>query len=327
MQLFRNYSPFTVILLIIATFLMKLQALSHPVAPIALPDHLLFASLLSFLDTFVRGGAFAYTLLTVLILFTQSLFFNHITVRHKLFNTNTYLPAFAYILLTSLHPAFNYFSEPLLINWLVLIALNIMLSFSHTAQPRKQIFNAAFVICLPALFQFPALGFFFLFLFAMILLRPFSIGEWVVGFMGYFTPIYFFVAVLFLVDKLSILTRLPQLRLSIPKHIGNPVYLVGVIAGLLFLIVAGSFALQQQISRLTIYIRRSWGLIYIYLFVSLGLPFIAVSSVHAEWSLALPALSFIVAHSFYLEKTKRFSNFAFLFSLALLIFCQLTLYK
>jgi hypothetical protein len=180
---------------------------------------------------------------------------------------------------------------------------------------------------MPALFQFPALGFFVLFMFALIFLRPFNIGEWVVGLMGYLTPIYFFIVILFLVDKLPVLLKIARLRLSIPKHMENPVYMAGAITGLAILAIAGSFALQQYMSRLTIYIRRSWGLIYIYLVVAAGLAFIAVSSVNAEWSLILPPLSFIIAHSFYLEKTKRFSNFAFYFSMVLLVFCQFSLYK
>jgi hypothetical protein len=327
LRLLRNYSPFTVLILVIAAFLMKLPALSHPVAPIPLPNHIVFASLLKLLNNILHGSASGYTFLAIIILVLEALYFNHITVKHKLFMTQTYLPAFTFLLLTSLYPAFNYFSEPLLINGLMLIAFDIMLSFAHSSQPRKQIFNAGFVVCLPALLQFPALAFFFLLLFALIFLRPFNIGEWVVGFMGYFTPIYFFAVILFLVDKLPVLYQIPRLSLSLPKHVENPLYVGGTIGGLVLLVILGSFALQQQMSRLTINIRRSWGLVYIFLVISLGFGLIAVSSVHAEWLVVMPSLSFLVAHSFYHEKTKRFSNFAFLFSLALFAFCQFSLYK
>jgi hypothetical protein len=326
LQLFRNYSPFTVIILVIAAFLMKLQALLHPVAPQAMPDHVLFASLLQVLG-YAFESAFAYTLLTVAVLVSQALFINHITVKHKLFTKNTYLPAFSYLLLTSLNPAFNYFSEPLLINWLVLISVNIMMSLSQTTQPRKQIFNAAFAVCLPALFQFPAVGFILLFFLALVFQRSFNIGEWTVGLMGYLTPIYFFAGVLFLADDLHISQHIVQVGFAFPQHLVHPVYMIGTTAGLSILVFIGSIGLQQQLNALTIYIRRAWGLVYAYPLVSVLVTFIAVSFVNAEWLIIMPALSILIAHAFSFEKNKWFSNFTFYFSLLLLIFCQLALNK
>lgn len=312
-------------MLIIGALLAKLPALLHPLPPQALPDHVIFETCLRLLDIVFRGSAFAYTLLTVAILVAQALYLNYITVRHKLFQKNTYLPAFTYLLLTSLNPSFNYFSEPLLINGLTLVAVNIMLTFSQSPQPRKQIFNAGFAICIPALLQFPAVGFLLLFVLALVFLRSFNTGEWVVGLMGYITPIYFFAGILFLVNRLSVLPRTFRLGFSVPPQLENPLYMVGTVVGLAVLVLLGSISIQQQIARMTIYIRRAWGLVYTYLAVSFGVAFIAVSSVKAEWLLMMPALSLIISQSFCFEKSKRFSSFTFYFLLLLLIFCQLAL--
>ena len=306
---------------------MKLQALLHPVAPEALSGHIVFASVLQVLNYLLQGNGFAYTVLTVVMLFFQALFINYITVRHKLFTKTSYLPAFTYLLLTSINPAFNYFSEPLLINWLVLIAVNIMLTFSQTSQPRKQIFNAGFLICLPALFQFPAVGFLLLSILALIFLRSFNAGEWVVSILGYFTPFYFFIGILFLADQLAVLQHVFRFGFSVPRYLSHPVYMTGTITGLALLFIIGSFSIQQQMNKMTIYIRRSWGFIFTYLFVSTGVTFIAVSSVNAEWLIMIPALSLVITQAFSFEKTKRFSNFTFYFSLLLLIFCQLAVNK
>lgn len=326
LQLFRNYSPFTVLILLIASFVMKLQALSVPVAPQVMDGHILFDGIISLLDYFLGGSAFAYTLLTVFMLFGQALFLNYITVRHKLFPRNTYLPAFAYLLVTSLFPGFNYFSEPLLINWFTLIAVNIMLTFSQTTQPRKQIFNAGFAICLPALFQFPAIGFLLLLILSLVFLRSFNVGEWVVALVGYLTPVYFFAGILFLVDRLDLFTQIVHIGFSVPGKL-QPVYTIAGLTGLGFLLIAGSIGVQQQISKMTIYIRRAWGLVYTYLFVSTTVAFIALSPVKAAWIIVMPASSLVIAYAFSFEKNKRFSNFAFYFSLFLLIFCQLALNK
>ncbi len=306
---------------------MKLQALLHPVAPVALPDHVIFAFLLRIINYVFAGSAFAYTLLAVLFLIAQALFVNFITVRHKLFFRNTYLPAFTYLLITSVNPAFNYFSEPLIINWLTLISVNIILSFSQTTQPRKQIFNAGFAVCLPLLLQFPAIGFLLLFLLSLLFLRTFNVGELVVGLMGYITPLYFFACILFLSDQLSILEKIFHIGFSLPARLNHPVYMFTAIAGLAILLLIGTISIQQQIARMTIYIRRAWGLLYTYLIISFGVAFITVSSVNAEWLIMMPALSPIISQAFSIEKSKRFSSFTFYFSLLLLIFCQLALNK
>lgn len=324
-RLFRNYGPFSVLVLIIFAFLAKLQALSHPVAPTPLPDHIFFASLLRLLDEIFEAGAFGYTLLAVINLVGQALFLNYIAVRHRLFVRNSYFPAYTYILLSSLNPSLNYFSEPLLINWLLLIALNIMLTLSQTTHPRKQIFNAGFVLCLPVLVQFPAIGFLLLFIASLILLRSFNFGEWVVGLMGYLTPVYFFVCILFLTDNFHLIPRLPELGFSVPKNYDHPLYRTGSIVGQSILALVGIIAIQQLLPKVTISIRRSWLLVVFYFIVSLLVTFVAVSAVNAEWLIVLPSLSLVIAQAFCLEKTKRFSNFVFYFSLALLIFCQLTL--
>jgi len=306
---------------------MKLQALSNPVPPSILPDHIVFSAILKMMDRVFGGSAFGYTLLAVCLLLLQSLYLNFITVRHKLTPRNTYLPAFTYLLLTSIYPPFNYLSEPLLINFFTLGAMDMMLGFNQTSQPRKKIFNAGFILCIPALIQFPALGFVLLFILALVFLRSFNLGEWIVGGLGYFTPVYFFAGILFLADRFEVLRMLPQFGFSFPEQFNYKVYRTGVLSGLVLLLLTGSYAVRQLMPRATIFIRRGWLLVYCYLFVSLGVTVIAVSAVNAEWLIMMPALSLIISQSFYLEKSKRFSNFTFYFSLLLLIFSQLALNK
>src|SRR5690606_21208200 len=163
-NLFRNSNPFVVIILFIATLLMKMPALLHPVMPIPYENHIVFPLLLRML----HFSAFGYTLLAIVLIFLQALYLNFIAEKHKLFQKAGYYPAFMYVLFTSLYPAFNYFSEPLFINCLMLIGIDVLLSFPKTLHPGKQLFNAGFVLCLPALIQFPAIGFFLLLLIALL---------------------------------------------------------------------------------------------------------------------------------------------------------------
>lgn len=327
LHLFRNNGPFTILILFIGALLLKLQPLLHPLSPDAMPYHLVFAGLLKFFNNVLHFGAFSFTLLNVVLVFLQAMYINFIVAKYKLLPKVTYFPALAYILITSINPTFNYFSELMLINWLLLIALDIMLSFSQSLQPRKQIFNAGFVICLPFIIQFPAIGFVLLFFMALLLLRPFNIGEWVVGILGYLTPIYFFIGILFLVGQFSLLKQLPEIGFAIPKTMLRPVYLFSSIIGLIILLAAGFIGIQQQVAKMTIAVRRSWILMFLYLIVAVLTTFVSSSAINAEWVLVMPPLAIIIAHAFYVEKTKRFSNFIFYFSLVFVIFCQLAINK
>lgn len=327
LRLFRNNNPFTVLILLIGTLLLKLQALLFPVQPIAPEGHFFYAALLDLLSTSLRMGAFGFTLLAVILLFLQSLYLNYLTVRHKLYTRNTYFPALTYLLITSITPAFNYFSPAVLINWFLLLALDIMFDFVQSPHPGKKIFNAGMVLCLPVLIQFSAVGFILLLPVALLLLRSFRLVEWMAGLSGYITPLYFLAGILLLADRFYLLATFSDFVLPVFSRPAQPMHTVGVVVGLALLLTAGLYGLRQYATRTTIYIRRRWLLILCYFIIAAGVALFAVSPLKTAWLLTLPMLALIITHSYHLENSKRFSIFIFSFSLVLIIFCQLAAYK
>jgi hypothetical protein len=249
-----------------------------------------------------------------------SLYIKSISTRHKLFQRYTYIPALTFLLLTSVYPPFNYFSETLIVNWLLLGAMDIMFSFTQTTQPRKLIFNASLLLSLTALFQFTFLAFFLLLLVGMVMFRSFNVGEWSVAMMGYITPFYFVACILFLSDKFYLLTNWPHIGFSLSSHVGSVFYLIVVFVGLAILLASGLYAMQQNVSMSNIYVRRDWMALSFYLFISLLVALLTDAAIKSNWLIAMPALSIIISHGFLLEKNKRFSNFIFYFSLAYVAF-------
>ena len=321
LRLFKNNTPFTVIILFIFALLVKMQVLLSPGTPLPVPRHFMYNYILRALQFVFRGNAFGFTLFAIVLLFVQAIYLKSIAIRHKLFPRNTYMPAFVYLLLTSIYPQFNYFSETIVLNWLLLAAIDVMFSFSQTSQPRKLIFNAAFLLCVAATFQFTLLSYFLLLLVGMVMFRPFNLGEWSVALMGYITPLYFLVSILFLADKLYLFTLWPHLGFSVVSHVKAPFHLVVTMAGLVILLGTGVFAMQQNVAMSNIYIRRDWIVITFYLIISVMVAFATDRKVASAWLIAIPALSIIVTHAVALEKNKRFSNFIFYFSLVFLVFC------
>jgi hypothetical protein len=145
--------------------------------------------------------------------------------------------------------------------------------------------------------------------------------------MGFFTPMYFFICILFLIDKLDIVPHLVQIGFSLPHKLIHPLYLFVTIFGLLFLVIIGFYGFQQHVIRLNMYVRRAWTFLFAFFGCSLLVAFMALSPLRAQWVLMVPSLSIIVPNALLIEKSNRFTNFVFYFSLLLLIFCQLALNK
>ncbi len=321
LSILRNNSPFAVIFLFIFALVVKIQVLLHPQLPVMMHEHFMYNYVLRALSSVFGRAAFAYTLLAVIMIFIQSLYLNSIALRHKLFPRNSYLTAFTYLLLTSMYPRFNFFSETLILNWLLMGATDIMFSFSQTTQPRKHIYNAGLLFSLAALFQFTSLAFLLLLLVGMVLFRSFSLGEWSVALLGYTTPIYFLVSILFLFNKLYLFRYWPHVGFSISpvkKGIGP---FIGTMSGLFVLMTTGIYAMQKNVQMSNIYVRRDWIALSFYLIISIVVGFLTDRKVASAWMITLPAVSIIVTHALALEKNKRFSNFIFYFSLLFLAFC------
>ena len=325
LQLIKNNNPFTVIILLILTLLLKLGVMMHPQLPVPVEGHYSYNTVLRLLNTVLSGRAFAYSLLGVAMIFMQAMYINRIAARHKLFNRPTYIPAFTYLLLSSVYPAWNYFNETMLVIWCLLAGMDVLLSFSQTQQPRKLVFNAGFLFCMAAIVQFSAAGFLILFVIGVVMLRPFSLAEWIVGLMGYITPIYFFAGLLYLSDRLNLMPHWMHVGNSIPPHIKAMFYFVMVLIGLITLAILGFYAMQQQIPKTSIYIRRNWAAMVFYLIISIVVAIGTDLAVQSAWLIIIPSLSFVISIGLSLEKNKGFSNFILYFSLIFVIICQLAI--
>lgn len=324
LQLFRNNHPYTVLILLILTLLLNMQVLLHPAMPIVAEGHFVFAYIVGLLSNVLGNSAFLFTLVAIFMQFAQALVLNTITNRHRLFSRGTYLPAFVYLLLTSISPFFGHFSEPMIIIWFLLAAFNAILTFHQTTQPRRQIYNAGFWLGLMPLVHFPSIGFFLFLIIALLILRPFNAGEWIVALLGYVTPIYFMAGILFLADALPLIKELPVLGFSLPRNIDNPAYLISSVTGSVLLLVAGLLVLQKQIPRTTIFVRRSWIVVALSVLIAAIVALFTEYDLKTGWLLVMPALSLLMANAFIMEKNKRFSNFIFYFSLLFVIICQVT---
>lgn len=327
LQLFRANSPYTVIILFILTLLLKLQALRHPVMPVAAEGQVIYAWILQGLRAVFGAGATTFTILAMLMTFAQAIYLRGVSIRHRLFSRPSYLPAFAYLVLSSLHPAMGTFSAPLLGNWLLIGAVDTILGFTSREEERRRIFNAGFLLGLACVLCFPDIVYAVFLVLTLILLRPFRPGEWVVAALGYLTPFYFAAGLLFLTDKLPLARLWPRAGLSLPHFVrGNP-YPIILLAGIAALLGAGIYVLVGSLHRLPVATRRGWGAIICALIAAIAAGMIAPVALRGAWAGVLPALSLLIIPPLAVEKRSRFATFAFYFLILLVICCQLTVQR
>lgn len=323
LQIVRNNNPLTVLVLLIYTLAINWQVLFHPQMPVVPDGDFLFHIITGFLGVILFQSAFGFTLLSVVMLAIQGIYLNAVANRHKLFYKPTYVAAFVYISLTSLLPTYGYFSQPLLVNWVLIMLMDTILQLAQSQKPRKIIFNTGFAIGLAGLLMFPAVVYILALLAAISILRNLNPGEWMVGLLGWITPLYFAAGMLFLFDVLHWLPAWVHIGFSLPGSIQRPALFIGFVSGIVTLFIIGTYALQKQLAKVSIFVRRGWTAIAVCLFLSFVVAIFTEPVVTMGWLILMPALSLVVSNAYFAEKNKAFSNFAFYFMLLLVVFCKL----
>ncbi len=331
LSLVRGNSPYTVLILAILTLLLKLQALAHPLMPSPEVSQALFGWIVWLLSFVLGKSATAFTMLAVLMCFLQGIYLKSIAVRHRMFSKHSYLPAFIYIVLCSLHPAFGQFSAPLLLNWLLLAALDALLRFGRREGANRVVFNAGFLLGWAGILYFPTLAFALLAPLALLWLRNFRPGEWIVALLGFLTPFYFSLGLLYLFDNIDLIKHWPEWPILHLPAIRPGAYLAGLLFVTLFLLGSGLVALGRSAFQTMVTVRRSWTLTGFMLILAIASCFFSARMQPESWLCTTPALSLFFTPPMLAEgrpghrRSGRFATFTFYLLLALLVFCQLAL--
>ena len=321
-HLIRNNTPYAVLLLLIFGLVTQSGNLLHPVAAAAQPEQLLYSLIVAGGNKVLHGSPMGWTVLNLVLLFVQALYVNSMAMRHKLFPKPGYVPAYLLLLYAALSPGYGHFSEALVSNFFLIGGLDCIMRFGHPAQPRRHIFNAGFLLAAAALVQFSAVFYVLLMVMALVLLRPFHPGEWMSALLGLLTPLYFMAGALFLMDEIHLLPKWPSLGVALPRQMSHPAALLAAIGGVLVLVIAGLYVLQDQMGKSTIYVRRGWGAMVTSAIVSIPVAAFASRGYDTAWMALAPSFALVAAPPFNVEKPRRFANFIFYFSLALVVFCH-----
>ena len=267
-------------------------------------DGFLYKALLKWLQTMGNNIPVIYPMIAYGLLYTQAIAFNRLVIEQRLMQRPNYLTGMSYLLVSSLFSEWNMLSAPLIINTLLIWVWAKMSGLYNNPYPKTTLFNIGIAIGCATFFYFPSLAFAALIIFGLALTRAFKLAEWLIALLGIITPYYFLLAWVFLTDKWKGYT-FPGFAVTNPKFTQtNWAYAAIIIV--LFITAIGLFFIQQNFRRQLIQARKSWNLVYLFLFVAVFVPFVNATHTFEYWILCAVPLSAFMGAAFLYPGKKWF---------------------
>ncbi len=269
----------------------------HPVTPQTQQiDGFLYRAILNWLQPIGGSFPFIYPLIAYILLYTQAVSFNKLVNDLRLMQKPNYLTGMSYLLVTSLFTEWNMLSSPLIINTLLIWVWARMSSLYSDANAKTSLFNIGIAIGLATFFYFPSLAFAALIIFGLAIIRPFKLSEWLIALLGIITPYYFILAWAFLTDKWKEY-RFPGIAVTSPKF-NQTNWSAAAIIVVIVTALAGIYFIRQNFRRQLIQTRKSWTLIFLYLFVAVFVPFINATHTFEYWILCAVPIAALLGAAF-----------------------------
>jgi hypothetical protein len=294
------------LLLLVYALVLKFNLFLHPVGPLKQSqDHFLYKWLIDFLAP-LHLPAIVYIFFAFVLIYTQATLFNRICNAQKVLIKPNYLPAMAYILITSLFPEWNLFSSPLLVNSFLIWVFYRLITLPGAAKPGSAIFNIGFIIGIISLLYQPALVFVLLTWIAIFMMRPFHIREWLINILGVTTPYYFLAIILYLSNSWDWNKLKPVFSFGLPA-MPSSVFVTISIALLVLPFIIGGFFVQANLSKMFIQVRKSWSLLLLFVIISTIIILVDGSNNYVNWMLCVVPLTAFHAAAYFYPSNKLFA--------------------
>ena len=270
-------------------------------------DGFLYKAILNWLAPFSDHIPVIYSAFTFLLLFIQAISINNMINVLRLMQKPNYLTGMSYLLITSLFGDWYYLSSPLIINTLLIWVLYKLCNLHNHPSPKTSLFNIGIITGVATFIYFPSIGFSLMIIVGLIITRPFRLPEWLIVFLGVLTPYYFLGAWLYLTEKWKGY-RFPGFTVRVPvfQHTLWAYIAIGLI---LLTLLIGLYFIQDNMRRQVVQVRKSWNLVFLYLFVALLVPFFNASANFDYWILTAVPLAAIAGAAFLYPERKGITLF------------------
>lgn len=315
--LFKDRSPANVIWLIVLCIAVHSHFIFHPPVVFAKEQDGLISVFLN--RCLADSGSIALIVLYHTLVIIQALRLNYLFNDQRMFSRNNFVTAMVYIMLTALLPEWSLLSPALLLNTLLIWLFVKLVRLYNHPNPKTLLFNTGLIIGMSVILYHPTALLVLVAMFALLVVRPFSIPELLVLAMGVIAPFYFFGVYLFLNDDFAVFYQfLPKWKLNVPQTHNLPLLIISAIF-LLLLLLVGLFHWQNRSRRMLIHVRKNWGVLFVMLLVTLPLPFITKNEELDSLLIWLLPVSPFVAEGFLGPRTNTLPNILFWLLVVLII--------
>ena len=290
--LFKDKSDFNLIFLLLLSVAVHFHVLMQPPIIIANEsDGLLSYLLLHYIQPL---PPLVLIVLFHTIILSQAIRLNIFLSNFKMFQQISYIPAFTYIILTAMFPYWDVISAGLIANSLVIWILVKLLRLYEQSQPKTLEFNIGLIVGISIILHEPIAILIAVVLFALLIIRPFKLAEWLVLIMGILLPFYFIFTYVFLTGNINDFRQfLPKLDWKNPLvQPSFNIILALIVMGVQLL--AGFFYWNEQQTRFIIQVRKYWGVLFLLLILTFFQPILfSVQGLYASAIAIAPLASFI----------------------------------
>jgi hypothetical protein len=257
------------------------------------------------------------------IILSQAIRLNILMSKLKMFQHVSYLPGFTYIILTALFPYWDVISSGLVANSLVIWILVKLLRLYDQNQPKSLEFNIGLILGISILLYSPIAILIPVVLFALTIIRPFKLAEWLVLLMGILLPFYFIFTFVYLTSGVQEFTHyLPRLDWKNPLIKPNLKILL-TLALILVQFLAGLYYWQEQQSRFIIQVRKYWGVLLLVLILTLFQPIIFSTQALYASAIVLTPLACFISFAYSVPKSLFIPNILFWSAIAVIVYNHL----
>jgi hypothetical protein len=256
------------------------------------------------LIVFITGkSVLTLHILGLLLLLLQAIIFNSLAIRNKVYEQNTYLPAFVYVIIGSIQYELSVFSPAQLGMTFILLALSELLAHvEFRAKRDEQIMSIGLLVGLASLFYLPLFLFLPIILLVLIIFTNTLSRRYAILIISAFMPLSVALAYYWIMHSTTSYFFAHFIIPTVSFGLENPfthLSSIVVFIPLVLLFIAGFTTMHKQ-RRLNNYQNRLAQLFFVFSVLLFGIPLLTIIDKISVALLYLPVLAFISSHLFYL---------------------------
>ncbi len=304
--IFKERNTFQVVLLFVIAIIGKLAYMLHqPVITYAPHQGMLTDGLNSWYTSGTNKSLGAIVALGFNI--GSAIYANAVLINQRMFSKVNLLVALSMVLLSSLVPAANMLSAPVILLPLLVWIYQNLSALYHSQSPKSRLFNTGLGIGIGAVMYHPFILIVAVALFALATMRTFKIQEWLVLLLGLLAPIYFVLAYEFLSGNWHPIRHLPIIVFGY-HHISHDTYSMLAYGMIVIWITMGLYFWQINLRRMLIQGRKNWNIILFFAFLCVMMLFIKTGNEIDTFALAVFPLGAFAASAFAYPKKQIVAN-------------------